>query len=273
MRSRDQFVEIRGARLRLRVEGSGPAVLLLHGWALDLDMWQPQFTELARDLRLIAFDRRGFGVSSGEPDLARDIEDACTLLEMLAVTRVAIAGMSQGCRVAVGLAQREIRKVSCVILDGPPRMTTGASQDEIPMRHYRELVRSEGIEAFRDEWARHPFMRLRNGNAHSEALLREMAMRYPGRDLQREPVLPVIEVAALAVPALIVNGEFDLASRLAAGTELQTQIPRARRAVVAGAGHLVNLDNPAAYNRLLRDFISGHAADASSDVATDRRAQ
>ena len=54
-------------RLRVRTAGDGPAVLFLHGWALDLDMWRAQFEALASRYRLIAFDRRGFGLSSGTP--------------------------------------------------------------------------------------------------------------------------------------------------------------------------------------------------------------
>ena len=55
----DELVEVRGARLRVRTAGEGPAVLLIHGWTLDLDMWTPQFATLANRYRLIAFDRRG----------------------------------------------------------------------------------------------------------------------------------------------------------------------------------------------------------------------
>ncbi|HEV7445203.1 MAG TPA: alpha/beta fold hydrolase, partial [Steroidobacteraceae bacterium] len=63
----DRFLEMTDARLRYRDEGTGPAILLIHGWSLDLDMWEPQVGDLSRSFRLIRFDRRGYGLSSGKP--------------------------------------------------------------------------------------------------------------------------------------------------------------------------------------------------------------
>ena len=74
MRSADERVsfDVRGARLRCahgrrRVR----RCCLVHGWALDLDMWRPQFAALADRYRLIAFDRRGFGLSIGHARIER----------------------------------------------------------------------------------------------------------------------------------------------------------------------------------------------------------
>ena len=54
------FVEVDGARLHVDDEGRGFPVLLVHGWALDLEMWQPQVAAWAGYWRVIRFDRRGF---------------------------------------------------------------------------------------------------------------------------------------------------------------------------------------------------------------------
>jgi len=61
----DQFVVVDGARLRFRDEGRGPAVLLVHGWTLDLEMWDPLVSALRDAFRLIRLDRRGHGLSRG----------------------------------------------------------------------------------------------------------------------------------------------------------------------------------------------------------------
>ena len=76
----DELIEVRGARLRVRTAGKGPAVLLIHGWTLDLDMWTPQFATLADRYRLIAFDRRGYGLSTGAPGIEHDLADIEQLL-------------------------------------------------------------------------------------------------------------------------------------------------------------------------------------------------
>ena len=65
MPHRERYIERDGVRLRVRESGEGETLILIHGWALDLDMWSPQFAALSQSYRLVAFDRRGFGLSSG----------------------------------------------------------------------------------------------------------------------------------------------------------------------------------------------------------------
>lgn len=261
MRNADEFIEIRGARLHVRTAGDGPAVLLVHGWALDLDMWAGQFAALADRYRLIAFDRRGFGLSLGEPAIEQDIADMEELLAVLGAEGAAVVGMSQGARIALRWAMRSRRRASCLVLDGPPREelpTAAERRGEIPMAEYRELVRQEGIDAFRKQWATHPFMRLRTNDVQVQALLREIIDRYPGHDLMANdapPLSPIGSLRLLGVPVLVVNGEYDSEERRAAGAALARSLPDARLTIVADAGHLPNLDNPRVYNTLLDEFF------------------
>ncbi|MGH8177709.1 MAG: alpha/beta fold hydrolase [Steroidobacter sp.] len=271
MCDRDQFLECDGARLRFRVAGSGPAVLLIHGWALDMDMWTPQFAALAAQCCVVAFDRRGFGQSTGEPDVAQDVEDVLCLLAALGIERAAIVGMSQGARVALRCALRFPHAVTCMALDGPPqeRATQEAGAvEELPMAKYRELMRRLGIEAVREEWARNPFMLLRTRDERMHALLRKIIGRYPGRDLQNaaaeHPIL-VDRPDSVRAPTLVINGEHDSKHRLAAGAWIAQWLPDARRSIVPGAGHLPNLDNPVAYNKLLGGFVRLHAGAPMSE--------
>src|SRR5499427_10094023 len=90
----DLFAVVNGARLRFRDEGRGPAVLLVHGWTLDLEMWDPQVSALRDRFRLIRLDRRGHGLSDGVPAPQQDSEDLGALCKHLGLTRVAVLGMS-----------------------------------------------------------------------------------------------------------------------------------------------------------------------------------
>jgi pimeloyl-ACP methyl ester carboxylesterase len=260
--SRDRFIQLGDVRLRLRIEGVGPGLLLLHGWALDSAMWQPQFAALVQRHQLIAIDRRGFGLSSGEPDLVREIDDVRALLDALAIERTAILGVSQAARVALQFAQRFPQRVSCLIIDGPPHLTDASAgaalPADVPIADYRKLVQEEGMEAFRRRWLQHPFMQLHAGKAQMQSLLTEMVARYPGRDLQRDAALaPTFEADLWAVDVLtlVVNGELDSATRLIAGEELAQRLPNARHVLIRDAGHLPNLDQPVAYNELVLDFL------------------
>jgi 3-oxoadipate enol-lactonase len=260
----DRFLEVGNARLRYRIEGAGPAVVLVHGWALDLDMWQPQFAGLRHAFMLLAMDRRGFGLSSGDPSLGRDPEDIAALLDALGIDRVSIVGMSQGARVALDWATRFADRTSSIVLDGPPRLAASeAGTPEIPMGQYRELIARDGMSALRAQWLQHELTQLRSGDARTQDLLREIVGRYPGRDLlnphESATDSAAFDLAMIRAPALVLNGEHDTQERRAAAAGIAAALRNAGHRVVEGAGHLCNLDNPRAYNLLISEFLRRHA--------------
>lgn len=263
----DLYLPVAGALLRYRDEGSGPAVLLIHGWTLDLDMWEPQVAGLRDSFRLVRFDRRGFGLSSGPASLAADVQDALALCDQLQLERLACLGMSQGARVAMHLCRIAPERLACVILDGPPRVFAddpAAETADLPLAEYRNLIASGELETFRRRWASHPLMELETQSVQLRTLLERMTARYSGKDLLQE--LPAPEdhwdraaAASLRTPTLIVTGEHDLSPRLRAADALSEALPRAQRASIAAARHIPNLDNPLMYNAVLRAFLERHA--------------
>ena len=89
-----------------------------------------------------------------------------------------------------------------------------------------------------------------------------MLARYPGRDLTGPAPAPAAAVdagllARLTMPALVIGGQDDTPTRIRAADALARALPSAERCRIAGAGHLANLDNPAAYNDNLRAFLQG----------------
>lgn len=275
----DRYFTVDGARLRYRDEGSGPAVVLVHGWTLDLEMWNALSAALRARFRVIRFDRRGFGLSSGLPGLERDIADLDALWGHMALRRAALLGMSQGARVVLGFAAASARKISCLVLDGPPDVTRAAiaDDDELPLAQYRALARSEGIDAFRRQWSAHPLSQLRTADRSAHQLLHAILGRYPGTDLLRggAPMTapkfgPLgadvgsraapLRARSIATAVLVITGEYDVARRVESADLLAQRLGVAERAVVPDAGHLPNLDNPVAYNNLVRSFLDRHLA-------------
>ena len=260
--SRDRFVEAPGARLRLRDDGSGPAVVLVHGWAFDLELWEPLVARLSAHCRLIRVDRRGFGLSTGEPSLARDVDDLLLVLDRLGLARVALVGASQGARVVLRAALAAPDRVRALVLDAPPDEVTSAERaltaHDVPLADYRERARAGGVGAVREAWSQHAFTRLWSADPTLHALLAAVIARYPGRDLlgpEAHPVPLGRELSRIAAPALVINGEHDRPSRLGAGALLARALPNARRELVPGAGHLPSLDQPPLYQRILLRFF------------------
>lgn len=277
MTARDEFMEVDGARLRIRVAGQGSPLLLVHGWALDLDMWTPQLVALAARYRVVTFDRRGFGSSTGQPAIERDVDDLATLTATLGIERCAVLGMSQGARVALRWALRHPGRTWALVLDGPPPglvAQAAAHRQEIPLDHYRELLRREGVEAVRRAWLAHPLMQLHTVDARRRALLHRIIARYPAGDLSAHAPgmpLPRADLRDLQVPTLVINGARDSAARRAAGAELARLLPNARSVAIAGAGHLSNLDRPGAYNRTVIEFLAGQPLGAPNFHGSEHR--
>jgi pimeloyl-ACP methyl ester carboxylesterase len=263
MQARDDYFLSGGARLRYRDEGAGPAVVFIHGWTLDLEVWDPQAAALAGDFRVLRYDRRGFGLSEGAPGIAADVADLARLLEHLGIGAAALVGLSQGARVALAFTLRHPERVTALVLDGPPdeiRDPGAAGDEDISIAQYRSLAREQGVEAFRRAWSDHPLMRLHAADAAGRELVARMLARYPARDLQGPAAPPAPPAGAAALsrlrrPVLVVNGELDTPVRRRAGEALARTVPGAERVVLAGAGHLPNLDAPRAYNDAIQAFL------------------
>ena len=254
-RAGDALLEVGAARLRFRDEGQGPALLLIHGWAFDLEVWEPRARSWAARWRVIRHDRRGFGGSSGEPSIARDAEDALAVLEHLKVSRAVLVGASQGSRAALRAALAAPERVAALVLDGPSDELS--TEPQLPLDEYRRLARGGQMAAVRALWSSHPFTRLHTSDPAARALLDGCIARYPGNDLLGpETRAPSVALEACVCPVLIVNGALDLEPRRVAGSALARALPLAEHVSIPGAGHLPHLDQPDAYDAAVLPFIA-----------------
>lgn len=264
----DPWFEAPGqARLRYRDAGGGPVLLLVHGWPLDLTMYDPLTATLARSFRVVRWDRRGFGESVGTPSLAEDAADALRLLDRLGIGQATVLGTSQGCRVALALAEVAPERLDALVLDGAPALDglPGSDwQNETPVYEYRARLVEDGIDALRAELARHPLLQLQTSDPAPHRCMAGMLQRYRGADLLTLPPTPpgpamspdVGRFTRLRLPVLVLNGEHDTAQRLRVGAMLAATIPNAVHRVVPRAGHLACLDDPVAYADLVHDFLA-----------------
>ncbi|HEY5936084.1 MAG TPA: alpha/beta fold hydrolase, partial [Kofleriaceae bacterium] len=113
------FVEIGGVQVRYRDAGTGPAVVLLHGYGASSDSWLPVIPALAKAHRVIAIDLKGFGwTTRPEGDYSPDAQAtlAWGVLDKLGVKDVAIVGHSWGSSVALAMAVAQPQRTRRVAL-------------------------------------------------------------------------------------------------------------------------------------------------------------
>lgn len=260
------LARLNGESIYYEVDGDGPPLVLMHGWTLNLRMWDPQVTGLAQRFRMIRFDRRGFGRSSGHEDVRWDAADLDALLTHLDVSQAHILGMSQGGSVALRFARRYSARASSLILhgsippDGFPLAWNG--RDRVPVDVWQKVAQAEGMERFREEMAAHPVLHVPDSHPAVRRQLREMLAAYPGSRLldpvaASGPIAPATmdDLRHLTLPALVLIGDSDVPYLQIVARALAYYLPHAEFAVIRGGGHMVNMTQPEAYNAALARFL------------------
>ncbi len=255
-RVRHGEVEVGDGAIHIAMAGAGPPLILLHGWTLDWRMWLPQIASLSRHFLLIMPDRRGFGRSTAPPDLASEAGDVERIADVLGLGRFALLGLSQGAAVALDCAARYGWRIGSMMVSGAPIAQLVERNEIIRLDRFQALARGGDMAAMRAEWRTHRLMR--HENPATRALVDEMLAAYEGRDLLDPSQLKRVPRGALArlpMPLLAMTGRGDSRWRRDCARALGEIAPRGRHALVMGAGHLANLDNPASFNRITCEFL------------------
>ena len=253
-----RIVTVDGGVLPVVLAGAGgrAPVILLHGWTLDHRMWGPQVAGLAGDHHLIMPDRRGCGRATAPPDLLREADDVIAIADALGLDRFALVGLSRGAVVALDVARKFGERLTGLVVSGAPLPALVPREEVIDLDRFRTLAAAGDFATLRAEWAQHPLMATHS--AQAAALMAGILADYDGRDLLSPTITPDIPRAALAaltMPVLAMTGEHDTPWRKACAAALSQTAPHVRHALIPGAGHLANADNPAAFNAAVTAFL------------------
>jgi pimeloyl-[acyl-carrier protein] methyl ester esterase len=245
-------------------------VVLLHGWSLNLRVWDGLVRELAPRFRVITIDLPGHGRSDWDPRATTPAAQAWRVHETLAplTVRYALLGWSLGGQLALDLAAAlpaGIERLALVattprFLAGP-NWRCGTPRPLLARLAHR--LHSEGERAVSDflalqargsapHTAARVVAKLRaalsvHGAARPEALMSGLVRL---RDGDLRPTLPSVRV-----PALVMAGQRDRIIRPAASRALAAALPRARYIEVAGAAHAPFLSHPVQFVRQLTGFL------------------
>jgi 3-oxoadipate enol-lactonase len=253
-----------GARLAYQVTGHGPAVVLVHGFGLDMRMWDEQVEHLAPRFRVVRYDCRGFGASGlFDPAIPyTHAGDLAALLDHLAIGQAALAGLSFGGRVVLQAALANPARVRGLalldaVLDGVPwDRASGAALDDTARQ-----ARAGGLLAGRAAWLAHPLFAIARQRPAVASRLAAMVAGYPGQHWtghdphQPAQPQPIDVLAELAMPVLVAVGELDVPGFREMSAVLARRIPGAQYQQVTGAGHMINMEQPAVVNELLAGFL------------------
>lgn len=238
--------------------GNRTPILFLHGVGSDRHVWAPQLDHFGRERRAISLSYPGYGESPFVPDATRDdyADSVVAVMDTLGIERAHVCGLSLGGVVAISLhAGAPARCASLILADSFAVHPDGQAIYE----RSEEASRTIGMRALAE--ARAGFLL---GRAASGAIRREVIETMSRID----PAAYVIgaravwladqrnRAAAIDVPTLVLVGDEDTVTPPDLSASLVSLIKGATMQVIAGAGHLANIEQPVAFNAAIDAFLS-----------------
>jgi pimeloyl-ACP methyl ester carboxylesterase len=243
--------------------GTGLPVVFIHGFPHNRTLWAPQLGGLMARARCIAPDLRGFGESeiSGPYSMDQYADDVIAVLDTLQIERAVIAGLSMGGYVAFALWRRHRERVRALILaDTRPGADTEETKGK--RREMMLLARAKGSGAVADAQIsgmvgkttrdRHPDI--------ADAVHRMLTMApvegvVGALGAMIERVDSTATLATIDVPTLIIVGAEDVLTPPDEARRMHTGIAGSRLEILEGAGHVSNVERPAAFNHVASEFL------------------
>jgi len=241
------------------------AVVFIHGFPFSHEMWQPQLTILESGFRVITYDLRGHGksgVGDGQYTLEFFVDDLIGLLDHLKIEKVSLCGLSMGGYIALRAVQRNPERILGLILADTQAK---ADSNEAKLRRGASIkaVKAYGVKAYAEGFVKTAFA-AESFKTKSNAIdmIRKViesnsALGVCGALLALATRTDTTEVLpAIHVPTLILVGEHDALTPVSASKEIHEKIHNSEIHIIQDAAHMSNLENAAAFNRYVTDFLA-----------------
>jgi pimeloyl-ACP methyl ester carboxylesterase len=238
-------------------------LLFLHGFPFNSSSWQAQKEYFGAKYRVFTPDLRGMGAGPEDNPpwfIHQYVEDVKELLNREGVERAVLCGLSMGGYIALHFAQKYPERLRALVLCDTQ---AGADSNEAKDKRFANVQKVyAGLPAFAEEFSRNVLAK--GALVNRPELQRRVVEMITGN--KASSVAQVLATLAsrrdstpflgeIQAPTLVIVGEEDVVTPLAAARVLAERIPGARLEVIAGAGHMSNLEQPEAFNHALESFL------------------
>jgi 3-oxoadipate enol-lactonase len=261
------WAAVNGANVHYRIAGHGPPLLLLHAGICDSRMWDEQIGEFARTHRVIAPDLRGYGETTMVAGGYAHRDDVGALMDHLGLPHAVLIGASTSGRMALDFTLEHPGCVDALVL-------VGSALSGYRFEDPGTLAQDEGVDAAiadgrHDDaaemeikiWVAGPRRAIEQTDPKLRDRVRTMLLRSyetpPDLRLERPLEPPAIgRLGEVQKPTLVIVGNEDVPDMLAISDRLTAGIGSARKVVMHGTAHLPSMEDPAAFNRIVRGFLA-----------------
>jgi pimeloyl-ACP methyl ester carboxylesterase len=266
------FISVPGGRLYYEADGSGTPLLLVHAGVANLRQWDPHIRDFAERYHVIRYDTRGYGRTESEPVEFTNRADLAAVLDHFDAAAAHIVGCSRGGQISLDFAVESPERVlSYTSVAGG----VGNYEADIPKELEEAIIAfdesTQKLAAAKDwaavadaetaYWFDGPGQPPDRADPATRAMVREWI--YSNYAAEKESGTPQpLEPSAdtrldrLTMPVLAVVGDKDEAWALASMKYLASSVPNGRFELFENAAHLLNLEYPDRFTRLILDFVA-----------------
>ena len=260
------FADVNGTRLAYETRGNGHPLVLLHAGIGDARMWDDQMDAFAARYRVVRYDARGFGRSGAATGSYSPRADLAGLLAALGIGRAHLVGLSMGGALALDAALEYPELASALVLAATRPSGLAPSKELRDGWTAVDAAFAAGdvaraVELELRMWVDGPGRTPDRVDPAVRERVREMdaalfALPDEGEPEALDP--PAVErLGEVRVPTLAIVGEADQPDVLAGAETLAREVPGGRLATIRDAAHVPNMERPAAFNRLVLEFLAG----------------
>ena len=250
------FVPVEGGKVWYQTCGAGSkAMVLIHDGSLHSATWDDVWPLFCKDFHVVRYDRRGYGRSPVATEAYSRTDDVAAVMRSAGMAHAVMVGASAGGGIAVDFALAHPKAVDRLVLVGPSISGLRYSQYfNMRVMDYVQKYRQGDIEgSLRSGWSFAP--------GHDAAVAKAAALlkANPPKLMNGDParLAPIAKplLSRVQAPALVLVGDHDIADNQGEAAAAEALIPHAYRIVVSDSGHLMFIEHPELFARLVGQFV------------------
>ena len=258
--SAGSYLELNGAKLHYEECGTGPdALVLIHDGIVHSAVWDDVWGPFCNEFHTIRYDRPGYGLSAPATRWHTETDDLFALLRRLKIRRAVLVGSSHGGAIAINFTLEHPAMVEELVLVGAVVDGYGFSDHFLDRTvENQKPMEKNDVTGLIKNWANDKYV-LAPDHPAARKKLQDLLTASPQdlthQDLARDMPSALPRLREIRVPTLILVGDADIPDVHAHAGVIETGVPNSRRVVIHDAGHLLYLELPEEFSRVVIRFL------------------